>query len=264
MRAFLEKNEKEWLDDFVYASREPLIDLGFDIIPFDGNRLDYYFDTTFSYNIKNDILIGSVGATTRFFKACGIEVPKYLGYPQELLPFLGRNVSIVKYSEIDQEYPYFIKPVNDVKLFTGTIVDNPAQFRLLKFFCSEITDDTELFLFDVIDIKSEFRCFIYNNEIKGIQYYKGDCTLFPNVGDIKEMIASYKNSPVAYTLDVGVIKKIDDNNVIYDETILVEINDFWAIGSYGFDGKTYVKMAIDRMREIAGLPTRIQLNSSKY
>jgi len=40
----------------------------------------------------------------------------------------------------------------------------------------------------------------------------------------------YKESPVAYTLDVGV------NN---GQTSLVEVNDMWAIGSYGFDSKIY-------------------------
>ena len=53
MRAFLEKIQNEWLDDFVYASKQPLINLGIDVIPFDGNRLDFHFGETFSYDIKN-------------------------------------------------------------------------------------------------------------------------------------------------------------------------------------------------------------------
>ena len=56
------------------------------------------------------------------------------------------------------------------------------------------------------------------------------------------MISKYTESPVSYTLDVGVIKS--------GETALVEVNDMWAIGSYGFDAKTYVRMSIDRFMEI--------------
>lgn len=263
MRAFLEKIQNEWLDDFVYASKQPLINLGIDVIPFDGTRLDFHFGETFNYDIKNDICIGSVEATSRFFKACGIETPKYIGYPAELRDFLYRKITKLKFSQIgDGNYPYFIKPAEDIKLFTGTLVDSKKQFDLLKVFYPQITDDTLMYISEPIDIKSEFRCFVYNGEIKGIQYYKGDCLFLPDVKTIKEMVKTYENPPVAYTIDVGVSYIPKYGNF---ETILIEINDFWAIGSYGFDSELYVKMIIDRTREIAGLPTRKEINEGlKY
>jgi hypothetical protein len=56
------------------------------------------------------------------------------------------------------------------------------------------------------------------------------------------MIKDYKSANVAYTLDVGIT---DDGS-----TKLVEVNDMWAIGSYGFNAKDYVRMTIDRFQEI--------------
>jgi hypothetical protein len=56
----------------------------------------------------------------------------------------------------------------------------------------------------------------------------------------------YDESPVSYTLDVGLIQV---GKGLY-ETILIEINDFWAIGGYGLDGRTYVRMLIDRFQQI--------------
>ena len=56
------------------------------------------------------------------------------------------------------------------------------------------------------------------------------------------MVKDYTSSPVAYTLDVGVTADGD--------TILVEVNDMWAIGSYGFDAKMYALMCVRRMKEL--------------
>ena len=39
---------------------------------------------------------------------------------------------------------------------------------------------------------------------------------------------------------------IENNN----ETILIEINDMWAIGHYGFDKNLYTKMCVSRIKEI--------------
>ena len=68
------------------------------------------------------------------------------------------------------------------------------------------------------------------------------------------MIETYKDeAPISYTLDVGIIEK-DKNEVLsFEQTVLIEINDFWAIGGYGLDGKTYVRMLIDRFQEIKNL-----------
>lgn len=48
--------------------------------------------------------------------------------------------------------------------------------------------------------------------------------------------------PVSYALDVAVTGS--------GMTILVELNDFWAIGGYGLDGRTYVRMLVDRSQEV--------------
>ena len=78
---------------------------------------------------------------------------------------------------------------------------------------------------ELIDIDSEWRCFVYNNELVGLQNYIGDFTLFPSIDAIKHMIKEYISSPVAYTLDVGVNK---------DNTFVIEVHDFFSCGLYGF------------------------------
>jgi hypothetical protein len=242
MRAFLEKNcLKEWIDDFVYTSMSKFIDLGVDVIAFNGDNLK----TLESHNpTTNDVLIGSVGATEHFFKLIGVSIPNYIGYPESLNKYLHRNIQALKYADIaSKPFPYFVKPKNGVKAFTGSLVQNETQKRLLVDF-DNVTDDTELYVSDPINFISEYRCFVHKRKLKGIQYYLGDFKRFPNVETIESMIYDYNDSNVAYTLDVGIIDS--------GETALVEVNDMWAIGSYGFDAKTYVRMSIDRFMEIYG------------
>lgn len=240
MRAFLEKNDlKEWIDDFVYTAKSKFMDLGVEVIAFNGDNLET-LDRL--YPSKQDVIVGSVEATEHFFKLIDVPIPNYLGYPESLKKYLHRNITVSKFSEIgDKPFPYFVKPKNGVKSFTGSIVANDNQKKLLVTF-GDVVDDTELYVSDPVDFQSEFRCFVHKGELKGIQYYAGDFRKFPNVDIIESMIRDYSDCNVAYTLDVGIIEG--------GETALVEVNDMWAIGSYGFDAKIYVRMCIDRLMEI--------------
>lgn len=243
MRAFLEKTNKEWLDDFVYISKNPLLNLGVEVIAFDSDNMESL--TRHYPNINTDIIIGSVETSQIFFDECGIETPNYIGYPESLKKYLHRDIKITKYNEINDEYPYFVKPKNGVKLFTGSLIENDREYRILKNFW-KVNDDTELYLSEPIDIISEYRCFVHKGELKGIQYYAGDFRQFPSINVIEEMIKNYENPYISYTLDVGLIEK--HGHGLF--TTLIEVNDMWAIGSYGFDAKTYVRMTIDRFIEI--------------
>lgn len=244
MRAFLEKVEKDYLDDFVFISKYQLQNLGVEIIDFDGTNLKSL--DKYEFDLKNDIVIGSVEATCLFFKKCGIEPPKYLGYPESLKKYLERKITTTTVGQLSEEFPYFIKPKNDVKLFTGTLVENHNQLNIFKTFYKEVNDDTELYISEPVNFLSEYRCFVHKGELQGIHWYKGDFKIFPNVRVIESMIQDYVNAPVSYTLDVGIVKDM----WVVDKIALIEVNHFWALGSYGFDAKKYVRMTIDCFREI--------------
>lgn len=238
MYAYLEKIGGEYLDDFVYSSKQPLIRMGFKIREFDGDDLE---DTLLCYplDLSKDVIIGSVESTIEFFKSCEIKVPRYLGYPEELKKYLGRSIQSIKLKDIS--IPTFIKPKNEVKLFTGCVVDSDYSLKILKDF-SNVTDETEVYSSDVINIVSEYRCFVREGELKGIKNYSGDFKLFPSIEIIEKMISDYTSSNKCYTLDVGINS--------FGETILIEVNDLWALGSYGFDPSEYTLMCVRRMREI--------------
>lgn len=243
MRAFLEKIEGDYMDDFVFISKYQLRNLGVEVIDFDGTNLKSL--DKYSFDLKNDILIGSVEATCLFFAKCGIEVPRYLGYPDQLKEHFHRNIRATTFGKlVDVKPPYFIKPKNGVKSFTGCLVKDIKSHQFIRDYYPEVSDDTEIYLSEPIEFISEYRCFIHKGVLKGIQWYAGDFTVFPNTFTIHQMVKDFKDCPVSYTLDVGIY------DIAHSKTALVEINDMWAIGSYGFDAKQYVRMVIDRFQEI--------------
>lgn len=243
MRAFLEQTfNGEWLDDFVYISVYPLRERGYDVIPFDTDDLD---NTLLNKNLSKDtdIIIGSVQSTTKFYDKIGIPIPSYLGYPVSLNKYLNRNIYTDTFGNVRKNgsFPLFIKPYKDVKLFTGELLNSADEMdKLQKWF--DFDDGLYTYVSEPIDFLSEYRVFVHKGEIKGVKHYQGNFDDYIDIGYVRYMIDDYKDSPIAYTLDVGYSNKWG--------TTLVEVNDMWAIGSYGLKGKDYVRMVIDRHFEI--------------
>ena len=182
----------------------------------------------FTYNIGNQhvVPIGSVEFVHRYMKMKGLDIPNPLNVPEELRKseFLKRDVFESSLDELDWNRSWFIKPVSDIKKFTGFVA---KDLESAKLFEPNIKDDEILFVSDPINIVSEYRCIIHKNELQAIQYYQGEFTIFPNVDMIKKIISDYKDSPPTYTLDLGITEK--------GETIIVELHHFYSCGLYGFN-----------------------------
>jgi hypothetical protein len=113
-----------------------------------------------------------------------------------------------------------------------------------------VPDDAELLAYIPFHkpIVSEWRCYVYENKIEYVANYSGDIFQTPDWENVKSIVSNNsKTFPVAYTIDVAVLSDgpLDDS-----ETVVVEFNDFWAIGNYGIDNITYLRMLRARYREI--------------
>jgi hypothetical protein len=175
---------------------------------------DVLFQCVFSDTISQDsklIPIGSVEFVIEYLKLhFGLE-PKPKNIPIDLLrlDFTGRN--IFNGTEKDVCYNKFVKSNDKIKAFTGiTSVKLPAGNYQIS---------------DLIDIQSEWRAFIYKGQLVGLNNYSGDFDVFPDVSKLKLMISAYVRGPIAYTLDVA----ISNNN-----TVIIEVHDFFSCGLYGF------------------------------
>jgi len=157
-------------------------------------------------------------------KMIPIEVPEILRKEE----FLGRSYRIVDRDKIpyDTGGKYFIKNVSRLKEFNSALYEGmvpmPSTLPAGHYVVSSW-----------VDIRSEFRVFVYKDEILAIQNYLGSPLVFPQAEKLMKMVMQYQGDdrrPKAYTLDIAVICKQDQTT----DTILLEIHPFACCGLYGF------------------------------
>ncbi len=179
--------------------------------------------------------IGSVGYMEYFFDLYGVQKP----FP--LIDFnLERSWTVTRRDQLN--YPVFVKPLVQIKKFTGAVFTNAKQWDLYPeledwdgpYLCKEPFE---------LPILSEWRVFVHNGKIKNISYYSGtNPRAFPDRWTIGFILEHAYNPPAAFTMDVCVLED--------GSTRLVEFNDMWAIGPYGCNENDYFSMLKDRWNEI--------------
>lgn len=200
----------------------------------DKNDLYDFIKYTKSINFKEAVPVGSIGFVRIYLELVHnisnltpIEVPSALRKDK----YLKRNYSVLEKKDLPKEGIYFLKSASKLKNFTylgevSNIVSSKNDFL----------NDELYVVSEKVEILSEYRCFILNDMIKGVQYYDGDCTETLSKDDInliKDMVKEYKKDdsrPKAYTLDVGIIK---DKGVA-----VLEIHTHSSVGLYGYDDES--------------------------
>ena len=75
--------------------------------------------------------------------------------------------------------------------------------------------------------------------------YRGDWKCYFDADLLEQAVNRYKNAPAGYAMDIGVTED--------GRTLLVEINDGYALGCYGADPVEYAKLLSARWCELAGI-----------
>lgn len=171
-----------------------------------------------SVNHPNCIPIGSLEFVFHYIEAhYGIPSSRIvpINIPNELMEecYTKRKVQVLKKEDIIVNEPLFVKSAESYKSFTEVVEKK-----------EDVPDGTFL-VSEVVDITSEWRSFVFQNKLVGLQSYMGDFTAFPHVEDIQNMIRAYQNAPISYTLDVGVNER---------GTFVMEVHPFVSCGLYGF------------------------------
>lgn len=86
------------------------------------------------------------------------------------------------------------------------------------------------------DILSEWRGFVYQDELLAVQPYSGDPLVFPDGNRIKNLLSHYRalsgfRLPPAFTIDFAITAQMEG-------TILMEVHEFFSCGLYGFSDYT--------------------------
>lgn len=192
---------------------------------------------------SSNIVVSFIEDTISFFEKLGIKVPSPLHIPHPLdnSYYLGRSIRRMSMKEFleDTRLPIFVKPDSKVKEFiSGVITKKYTKEGSFK----DVPLDTVVLTSEVVNIKSEYRGFVVNKELRSLNHYGGDFRIFPDVKKIEQAIEDYINAPKGYSIDFGVTDT--------GETILIECNDGWSLGSYGCNPITYTNLLIERWREI--------------
>lgn len=160
---------------------------------------------------KDGIPVGSVEFVSHYLETHFNKKPMPRNIPDPLIPFADRLVfNDTEKGLIDK---YFVKSNEKIKGFAD-IVSPGEPLAPGNYQFSEL-----------IDIESEWRCFVYQGKLVGLQNYSGDFTMFPDIKKIARMIEGFVTAPIAYTLDVGINK---------GGTFVIEVHDFFSCGLYGF------------------------------
>lgn len=223
MKAYIKKCEENSL---FYQAKCGLIKLGYEIIMYDN----------LSEKIEEDaIVVGYISDIHNIAKIMGFSSIKQLNYPSQLKKYLQRNIIKVSLKDLPQNYPFFVKPTS-VKTFSGRVINTFRDLIGIQ--------DVELYYTNtILDIVSEYRCFVLNNKIIGVKHYKGNPYKALNESTILSMLKDFTDSPNAYSLDIGITR--DNKNV------LIECNNAYSSGNYGLSDLMYAQFLIQGYLDIA-------------
>lgn len=188
-----------------------------------------------------DVVVGYVDTVRYALDRFGITAPE-MDYPDELNAYLGRKIWSSKINEMagsPELWPIFVKPVED-KQFTGVVVNSPKNLIGAGIYglnqpvlCSE-----------VMNFVSECRCFVRYGKILDVRHYRGDWRVRPGHVTIEKAVRDFTSAPAGYAIDFGLTDK--------GETLLIEVNDGYALGCYGLVYLDYAKLLSARWAELTG------------
>jgi hypothetical protein len=227
----------------VYGFRE----LGAEIVPYHG--LDAVWDSI----TKEDIVLDYIDQCNAVFAKFGA-TPHIPDYPECLSGFLGRKVwtdTINSISMHEEKWSagWFVKPRKD-KAFTGKTISSIHDLMG----CGNHAEDYEALCSEPLDILAEWRVFLYHGQILDVRPYglllgtgRESWKYHYDAGVLEEMVSAFrgwKDHPAACSMDICVDGK--------GRTLLVEMNDAYALGCYGLPGILYAKLISARWSELLG------------
>ena len=217
-----------------------------------GNKVEVQYSSLFGIRMmnKNEMVfftpIGTVEFVKAFAEKIGVRLPDPI-HATELLKLEGRKYATVRKKDLPlprKTYPVFVKPLKELKKFTGFVAKSEKDFELYP---DVDWSNTSLFLTGVLEnIVSEWRCYVLNGKVFACVNYSGDPLRFPSSSDIVKMIIVH-NTESFYSLDIAVCRKSGSTEFT---TNFIEINDAFALGYYGGDVELYTKMLDLRWKEI--------------
>ena len=220
-----------------YLAMDGFQQMGWEIVPYTNAEL------VRDHN-PDEIIVGHIAAVRASLRALGLVVPAELGYPAALLPFLGQRLwqsTINAVAAQPESWPVFVKPMLDTKKFTGVLVRRVGDL----IGCGDQHQDTPVWCAEPLQLLAEWRCFVRYGHILDVRPYKGDWRVHFNPAVVEQALATYlPDAPTAFALDIGCTAA--------GQTVVVEVNEGYAVGAYGLNALAYAKFLSARWAELTG------------
>jgi len=196
---------------------------------------------------SNTFIAGDLDAMHGAMKQLKIQVPQPNDYPRSLEPFLHRRVWKSTLGAVEQDIlsntsdPVFVKPAQRQKNFTGRVFSSMDDL----WYIGDVSRRQEVWCSDVVRWLSEFRVYVIDDDIVGIDHYAGDAEAALDQGVIESAVVAYRNNgdaPTAYGIDFGLLDT--------GETALVEVNDGYSLGAYSIAARPYTDLLVRRWAEL--------------
>ena len=98
---------------------------------------------------------------------------------------------------------------------------------------------------DPVSFCMEWRAFVRYGRIWDVRPYRGDWHYHYDSNVLDFAVSNYRSAPAGYAMDFGVTED--------GRTLLVEVNDGYALGCYGADPIQYAKLLSARWCELVGI-----------
>lgn len=188
---------------------------------------------------SEDIVVDYITETRALLKMMGLNVPVY-DYPIELTEFYVRNIYegvLGEIVNIPDNWGKFIKPKAGSKVFTGRVVNGTHDLIGIG-----LPFDYPIWISEVVEFIAEWRCFVLDGQVLDVRPYTGDYHAHFDASVIDEAISCRKDTPIAYGLDIGVTRD--------GRTLVVEVNDGYALGNYGLSPLNSINFHKARWKEM--------------
>ncbi|KJQ73634.1 hypothetical protein TZ93_01519 [Streptococcus mitis] len=188
---------------------------------------------------SDDTVVDYITETRALLKMMGLNVPVY-DYPIELKEFYGRNIYegvLGEIVNIPDNWGKFIKPKAGSKVFTGRVVNGTHDLIGIG-----LPFDYPIWISEVVEFIAEWRCFVLDGQVLDVRPYTGDYHAHFDASVIDEAISCWKDAPIAYGLDIGVTRD--------GRTLVVEVNDGYALGNYGLSPLNSINFHKARWKEM--------------
>lgn len=238
MRAYVERVDEGFRNANVFCAWQGLEAMGFEACFFTPDEVE-----ELQLDAATPVVAG-IPIVWRALRALGVEVRALEAIPRRLEPFAERDFGECSLGEIrariaDEGAPVFIRPCPEAgKLFPGHVI---SRFRDLIQTAS-CPGETRVWWSDALELRGEFRGFVWRGELVGWRHYFGDFRSALDFSRVEGALETWDSRPVACAMDWALTAT--------GETVLVEVNDAYSLGCYGLAPHLYAPMLVERWRQI--------------